>query len=135
MQGVINEKIKLREPFRPFAPSVLEEKSQEYFELTTDSPFMLLVARTKQEKLDKIPAVVHVDGTARVQTVSKSANLKYWTLIKEFENLTGIPVILNTSFNGKDEPIVCNPDDAVHCFLNTELDFLCLGDYLLDKSF
>lgn len=133
MKGIINKKVKLREPFRPFAPSVLKDKVSEYFNLGTESPFMLLVADVKKYMVEKIPAVVHVDGTARVQTVDRDTNPKFWSLIKEFESMTGVPLILNTSFNGKDEPIVCTPEEAIGCFMETELDFLCLGDYLLCK--
>lgn len=134
MKDIINAKVKFREPFRPFAPSVLEEKSDEYFNEFSYSPFMLLVAPVKESKKEVIPAVTHVDGTARVQTVSRLQNPIYYELIKEFEKLTGVPVLLNTSFNIKGEPIVFTPIDAIKCFLKTDIDYLVLGSYILQKK-
>jgi carbamoyltransferase len=125
MKEVINKKIKLREPFRPFAPSMLEEASAEYFGRKVDAPFMIQVFPVVPEKRGEIPAVVHVDGTARPQMVSKETNPRYWSLIKKFEGITGVPVILNTSFNVQ-EPIVNTPEDGVATFLRTELDHLFL---------
>jgi carbamoyltransferase len=132
MKAVINAKVKFREPYRPFAPSVLEEDAGDYFHLDAPSPFMTFVFRVRDARKTAIPAVTHVDGTARVQTVSKRQNARYWTLIDEFKALTGVPVLLNTSFNVRGEPIVCSPDDAVKCFLKTELDYLVIGDMICE---
>lgn len=132
MKDIINLKVKQREPFRPFAPSVLEEKSRDYFEIPIPSPFMLFTCRVNPDKQKEIPAVSHVDGTARPQTVSREANPLYWNLIKEFENRTGIPVLLNTSFNVQ-EPIVCTPKDAIACFLKTRVDHLVLNNLLIEQ--
>jgi carbamoyltransferase len=154
MQKKLNLKIKFRESFRPFAPSVLAEDVSDYFELDRPSPYMLLVAEVKKELqhqmteeelklfgIDKlniarstIPAVTHVDYSARIQTVHKETNPDYWELIKKFQELTGYPVIVNTSFNVRGEPIVCSPEDAYRCFMRTEMDYLVLGNFLLDKS-
>lgn len=134
MKDIINAKVKFREPFRPFAPSVLEEKADEYFEGPSHSPFMLLVAPVKESKKNIIPAVTHVDGTARVQTVNTTQNPLYYRLISEFEKLTGVPVILNTSFNVKGEPIVFSPDDAIKCFLKTDIDYLVMANYIIQKN-
>ena len=154
MQKTMNLKVKYRESFRPFAPSVLEDKTKDWFELDQSSPFMLLVAGVKEDKrkkmtkeqeqlfgIDKlnvtrsdIPAVTHVDYSARVQTVSKERNKKFYRLIKSFEQKTGCPVVINTSFNVRGEPIVCTPEDAYRCFMRTEMDFLVLEDYLIDKK-
>lgn len=133
MKDIINLKIKKREPFRPFAPSVLEERSQEYFGNPVPSPFMLFAFEVKSDKKSKIPAVTHVDGSARPHTVSKDTNPLYWKLIKEFENITGVPVILNTSFNIQ-EPIVCSPSEALDCFMKTEADYLILNDLFVKKT-
>jgi predicted NodU family carbamoyl transferase len=133
MKDVINSKIKFREPYRPFAPSVLEEHVSEYFHFTGTSPFMTIVCRVREDKQDEIPAVTHVDGTARIQTVSRAHNRRYWTLIDEFKRLTGVPVVLNTSFNVRGEPIVCTPDDAVRCFLKTDIDDLVLGQMICSR--
>jgi carbamoyltransferase len=131
MKDIINNKVKHRENFRPFAPSVLEEACGEYFDSTHPSPFMLLVYNVKPEKRSVIPAVTHVDGTGRVQTVSREENPLYYRLIEEFEKITSVPVILNTSFNDKGEPIVCTPADAVSFFVKTQMDYLAIGPYLL----
>lgn len=133
MQSIVNRVVKHREPFRPFAPSVLAERAHEYFELTQPSPFMLLVAPVRPERRHEIPAVVHVDGTARVQTVSQELNPLYWRLIKLFGEKTGVPVVLNTSFNVDGEPIVCSPQDAIRCFFSTGLDALAIGNCLVRK--
>lgn len=133
MKEIINIKIKHREPFRPFAPSVLEEKSSEYFNLNCPSPFMLLVANVRPLKKKLLPAITHVDGTARVQSVNKVDNGKYYELIKEYAKLSDVPVILNTSFNVRGEPIVCSPKDAYNCFIKTDIDFLVLENYLISK--
>lgn len=135
MKDILNRRVKGREPFRPFAPSVLAEKAMEYFEMpSSDFPFMLFVFPVKADKREKIPAVTHVDHTARIQTVSRKTNPLYWQLIKEYEKLTGIPVILNTSFNRKGEPIVCTPKDAINCFFRTNLDALIIGNFLLENQ-
>jgi len=154
MQSKMNLKIKYRESFRPFAPSVLEEKVSEYFEIDRPSPYMLLVAdvqrfrqikmKDEQKKLfgieklnvpkSDIPAVTHVDYSARIQTVNKDTNPRYHRLISEFDKRHGCAVIVNTSFNVRGEPIVCTPEDAYKCFMRTEMDYLVLGNYLLDKK-
>lgn len=133
MKDILNRKVKHREGFRPFAPSALEEKAAEYFDFYYPSPFMLKVLPIKKAKQKVIPAVSHVDGTGRIQTLNKNQNLKYWELIDHFEKITGVPVVLNTSFNIRGEPIVCTPQDALNCFYKTQLDALIIGDYLLEK--
>jgi carbamoyltransferase len=133
MKDVLNSRIKRREPFRPFAPSILLEKTREYFEKDYPDPFMIKVYPIKPEKRSVIPAVTHVDGTGRLQTVRKDDNPLYWQLIKEFENITGIPVVLNTSFN-ENEPIVCTPEEALGCFLRTRMDVLVLGSTLIKRD-
>lgn len=130
----VNLKIKFRESFRPFAPTVLEERVGEYFDLDRESPYMLLVADVKMEKRTEIPAVTHVDGSARIQTISRTQNARYYDLIQAFAGRTGCPVIINTSFNVRGEPIVESPEDAVNCFLNTHMDYLVLGNHLLTKT-
>lgn len=154
MQKRMNLKIKYREGFRPFAPTVLEEDIQEYFELDRPSPYMLLVVPVKEDhrkplpvgfkdqKLHErlyylrsdIPAVTHVDYSARVQSVNRNSNPRFWELINEFKKQTGFGVIVNTSFNVRGEPIVCTPDDAYRCFMRTDMDCLVMGDYLFDKK-
>jgi len=129
----VNLKIKFRESFRPFAPAVLENRAAEYFELDEPSPFMLLVAQVRPERR-VIPAVTHVDGSARVQTVDRETNALFYDLIAEFDRLTGVPVVINTSFNVRGEPIVCTPADAYRCFVETGMDYLVLGSCLLDKT-
>jgi carbamoyltransferase len=153
MQSLMNKKIKYRESFRPFAPSVLAERVSEYFQLDRSSPYMLLVAQlqaskqvamTDKEKqlfgIDKlhiprsdIPAITHVDYSARVQTVHRETNPRYHALIKAFEQLTGCALLVNTSFNVRGEPIVCTPQDAYRCFMRTEMDYLAMGNFLLAK--
>jgi carbamoyltransferase len=154
MQAQMNIKIKFREGFRPFAPSVLRERVSEYFELDGDSPYMLLVAPVKKERqipltaaqhqlwgIDKLnvprsdlPAITHIDYSARVQTVTPEVNADYYALIREFDRQTGCPVLINTSFNVRGEPIVCSPADAHRCFMRTHIDHLVLGPFLLDKA-
>ncbi len=154
MQAQMNLKIKFREGFRPFAPSVLRERASDYFELDVDSPYMLLVAPIKAARqipmtdgerqlwgIDQlnvvrsdIPAVTHIDYSARVQTVRRETNPNYYDLIKQFERLTGCAVLVNTSFNVRGEPIVCTPADAYRCFMRTHIDHLVLGPFLLDKT-
>jgi carbamoyltransferase len=154
MQSVMNLKIKYRESFRPFAPSVLCEHVHEWFELDRDSPYMLLVADVQKDRrrrmtaeeeqlwgIDKlnvprssIPAVTHVDHSARIQTVRRDTNPLYWDIIEAFRALTGCAVIVNTSFNVRGEPIVCSPDDSYRCFMRTEMDALVLEECLLLKT-
>jgi len=131
MKNTLNEKIKHRESFRPFAPSILEEYVSEYFELNIPSPYMLLV--TKVKKPDKIPAVTHVDGTGRLQTVSKEANSLYYDLINQFFKITGIPVVINTSMNIRGEPIVNTPEQAYNMILQTDMDYLIIGNFLVSR--
>jgi carbamoyltransferase len=154
MQSLLNLNIKFRESFRPFAPSVLKEKVSEYFDLDGESPYMLLVAQVKDEKLVReqrvnddtadilerlkrrrsvIPAVTHVDNSARVQTVTENTNPLFYKIIKAFYQLTGCPVIINTSFNIRGEPIVCSPQDAYRCFMVTNMDYLVIGSYLFER--
>jgi carbamoyltransferase len=133
MKDVLNERIKRRESFRPFAPSVLLEKVGEYFENDYPDPFMIKVYPIKPSKRAEIPAATHVDGTGRLQTVKKEDNPLYWQLIKEFENLTGVPVVLNTSFN-ENEPIVCKPQEALDCFLRTKMDVIVLNNWMITRS-
>lgn len=134
MKDILNMKVKHREWFRPFAPSVLEEHCREYFDDPRPSPFMLTACNVLVEKRKLVPAITHVDGTGRVQTVDKVSNRHYRLLIEEFYHLTGTPLILNTSFNTRGEPMVCSPEDAIKTFLNTQMDALILGDYLVEKS-
>lgn len=153
MQSVMNLKIKYRESFRPFAPSCLREDVNEYFEMTQESPYMLLVAQVQAKRCtgrenahtlsirdrinqvrSDIPAITHVDYSARVQTVTRDTNPRYYDLIKAFKELTGYGVIINTSFNVRGEPIVCTPEDAYRCFMRTEMDYLVLGDCILAKT-
>jgi carbamoyltransferase len=153
MQSVLNLKIKYRESFRPFAPAVLREHVGEYFDLDADSPYMLLVAQVREDKcvqmtdaqralfgIEKlhvprsvIPAVTHVDYSARVQTVTEAENPAFYRLLQAFHAQTGCPVIVNTSFNVRGEPIVASPEDAFRCFMRTEMDYLVLEDFVLDK--
>jgi carbamoyltransferase len=154
MQKKLNLKIKYREGFRPFAPSVLEEDITKYFELDRESPYMLLVTPIREEKKfplpegyeekglyerlyfprSDLPAITHIDYSARIQSVSRETNPRYWDLIQEFKKLTGYGVIVNTSFNVRGEPVVCTPEEAYQCFMRTEMDYLVLGNYLLDKK-
>lgn len=153
MQSILNLKIKFRESFRPFAPSVLEEHCSEYFDLQESSPYMLLVASVAQDKIVReskhnrckgieqlkvqrsaIPAVTHVDYSARVQTVAKKTQPVFYGIIEDFFKLTGCPVLINTSFNIRGEPIVCTPEDAYRCFMCTDMDFLVMGNYVFDKK-
>jgi len=154
MQTVMNLKIKFRESFRPFAPTVLVEHVSDYFEIDRESPYMLLVAPVKSDKrinsqpenkklfgIEKlkvprsvVPAITHVDYSARIQTADKERNGLYYDMIKAFYDLTGCPVIINTSFNVRGEPIVCSPKEAYTCFMRTEMDYLIMGSFLLDKQ-
>ena len=132
MKDILNQRIKHREIFRPFAPSILEERTGDYFAQTHPSPFMLMTYPVRPEKRDLIPAPTHVDGTGRLQTVNREQNPLYWQLIKEFEKITGVPVLLNTSFNDN-EPVVCRPEEALDCFLRTRMDVLVMGNYLVER--
>ncbi len=154
MQSVMNLKIKYRESFRPFAPAVLGDRVADYFDLDRASPYMLLVAPVREELRVKaspeqeslfgieklnvprstIPAVTHVDYSARIQTVHRETNPRFYELIRAFERLTGCAVLVNTSFNVRGEPIVCTPEDAYRCFMRTEMDYLAIGNCLLAKS-
>ncbi|MGD9200914.1 MAG: carbamoyltransferase [Chitinispirillia bacterium] len=154
MQKKMNLKIKYREGFRPFAPSVLEEDIQQYFELNCPSPYMLLVIPVKKERCkplpqgyhnlelykrlyhlrSDVPAITHIDYSARIQSVNRHTNFKYWSLINEFKKQTGYGIIVNTSFNVRGEPIVCTPEDAFRCFMRTEMDYLVMGNFFFDKS-
>ena len=134
MKDILNSRVKHRQPFRPFAPIVLYERAKEVFEGEEDSPFMLIAKNVRPEWRDRIPAIVHVDGTARVQTVREATNPMLYRLLKEFDALTGVPVLINTSFNVKGEPIVETPRDAVICFLTTGIDHLVLHDTLVSKN-
>jgi carbamoyltransferase len=151
MQSVLNLKVKFRESFRPFAPAVLQERAAEFFELDEESPYMLFVApvhpdqrleqpapasglaRLKQVR-SRLPAITHVDYSARVQTVTALQNPIFHALLKCFEAKTGCPVLMNTSFNVRGEPVVCTPDDAYRCFVNTEMDYLAIGNFLLERD-
>lgn len=130
----VNLKIKFRESFRPFAPTVLEDKVSQWFKLDRESPYMLIVADTLESKRSIIPAVTHVDGSARIQTIRRDQNPRYYDLIQKFEQKTGCPVIINTSFNVRGEPIVESPKDALNCFLHTHMDYLVLGNCIVDKK-
>ena len=154
MQKELNLKIKFRESFRPFAPSVLREDLNQWFDLDYDSPYMLLVSEIKKEKQiemseeekklfgiqklnikrSSIPAITHVDYSARIQTVHKETNLKYYNLLTEFKKITGCPVLVNTSFNVRGEPIVCSIQDAFNCFMGTNLDILVIENFILYKE-
>jgi carbamoyltransferase len=133
MKEHLNSRIKHREGFRPFAPSVLEERAADWFEMPGESPFMLMTCQVKSEQRERVPAITHVDGTARQQTVSRSTNPKYWGLIHAFEQQTGVPVVLNTSFN-ENEPVVNTPEEGVACFLRNDMDVLALGPFLVEKK-
>ena len=134
MRDHLNAVVKHREEFRPFAPSVLQPKAHEYFEGCHHSPFMLFVYPVVKEKQVLLPAITHVDGTARVQTVDRESNPRYYDLIAEFEKCSGVPVVINTSFNVMGEPIVNTPEDAIRCFLGTGIDVLVLGDHIVEKE-
>ncbi|MCH7872247.1 MAG: hypothetical protein IID33_11160 [Planctomycetes bacterium] len=136
MKDIINAKVKFREAFRPFAPAILRERVHEYFEVEEgmDAPYMLLVPKVREEKRSVIPAVTHEDGTGRVQTVTDEHNGRYYRLIRKFGELTGVPVLINTSFNVRGEPIVCTPADAYNTFVKTGIDVLVIGDHVVTKK-
>ena len=134
IRDVLNAKIKRREMFRPFAPIVLEEKAHQYFDMDCEkSPFMLKVFPVREDKKKIIPAVTHVDGSARVQTISKANQPLVWKLLEKFEEKTGVPILLNTSFN-EHEPIVCTPQEALDCYLKTKMDVLVLGSFFIQRA-
>jgi len=133
MKDILNARIKHREWFRPFAPSILAERVGDYFQSSHESPFMLMVHKTRPEVRESICAINHVDGTGRLQTVAREANPRYYALIEQFERITGLPLVLNTSFN-ENEPIVCTPAEAVQCYERTQMDVLVLGDYYCEKD-
>jgi carbamoyltransferase len=132
MKQILNAKIKRRESFRPFAPSVLDRAVGDWFEEDDDVPFMTQVFQIREDKRLLVPAVAHVDGSGRLQTVHRAANPRYYALIEAFEELTGVPMVLNTSFN-ENEPVVCRPEEALDCFLRTQMDVLVLGDHVIDR--
>jgi carbamoyltransferase len=154
MQKKLNLKIKYREGFRPFAPSVMAENIREYFELEMDSPYMLFTAPVNQDRRNKlpdqfhdlsvrdklyytrsdIPSVTHIDFSARIQTVHQETNPRYWQLIRDFKEITGCGVLINTSFNVRGEPMVCTPDDAYRCFMSTDMDYLVINDFVYCKA-
>lgn len=133
MKDILNLKIKRRESFRPFAPSILEEYVKDWFEIDDKVPFMMKVYQIQKSKRDLIPAVTHVDGSGRLQTVEINQNEKYYKPINEFYKLTKIPILLNTSFN-ENEPIVCKPEEAIDCFLRTKMDILVIEDYVIFRK-
>jgi carbamoyltransferase len=133
IKQILNHKIKRRESYRPFAPSILREHVAEWFEEDDDVPFMMQVFQIREEKRSLIPAVTHVDGSGRLQTVYRRTNPRYWRLIEAFREITGVPMVLNTSFN-ENEPVVCSPAEALDCFLRTKMDLLVLGDAVIDRQ-
>ena len=134
MKDILNSRVKFREEFRPFAPAILSEMANEFFEITQPSPHMLIAVTVKSDKISEIPAVVHVDNSARVQTVDNLNNPKFRKLLEAFHDETGCPVLLNTSFNVKGQPIVNSPNDAIDCFLSTNIDVLAIGDFIIEKN-
>jgi len=154
MQKKLNLKIKYREGFRPFAPAVMEEEIATYFDLDRPSPYMLFVAPVREDRRttlppnydqltmydrlyhlrSDVPAITHIDYSARIQSINKSTNERFWELLKAFKKKTGYGMLVNTSFNVRGEPIVCTPEDAYRCFMRTEMDYLVLGDYLFKKN-
>jgi carbamoyltransferase len=133
MKDIVNNNVKHREPWRPFAPSFLEEAFAPYVEHPHDSPFMILAFRAKDEKVEDVIAASHVDKTLRVQTVKRHTNRPYWEMISAFEELTGVPAVLNTSFNVAGQPIVATPFDAIGTFYGTGMDYLAIGNYIIEK--
>jgi carbamoyltransferase len=133
MKDILNAKIKRRESFRPFAPSILRESVKDWFVKDDDVPFMLKVFSIRPERRGQIPAVTHVDGSGRLHSVERTANPRYYELIKAFFAITGVPMVLNTSFN-ENEPVVCRPEEALDCFLRTKMDVLFIGHYMLIRT-
>lgn len=134
MKDILNEKVKHREWFRPYGIAILKEELNKFFDLNVESPFMLLVGKVKESKKDLIPSAVHINGTSRIQTVTKEDNDIFYDLVEEFNSITNIPMIINTSFNDNNEPIVCTPEDAYSCFMKTKMDCLVLGDFFIEKD-
>lgn len=134
MKDILNEKVKHREWFRPYGVSIIREELNNFFDMDIDSPFMLLVGKVKESKKGLIPSAIHVDGTSRIQTITKEDNDVFYELVKEFKNITNIPMIINTSFNDNNEPIVCTPEDAYSCFTKTKMDYLVLGNFFIEKE-
>ena len=132
MKDTLNARIKFREPFRPFCPSVLAEATGDYFETDYPSPFMVQAYKIRPDRRAEIPAVTHEDGTGRLQTVERDVNPLYWSLLKRFGELSGVPILINTSFN-ENEPIVNTPAEALDCFLRTNMDVLAIGSFLVTK--
>ncbi|HEX3870550.1 MAG TPA: carbamoyltransferase C-terminal domain-containing protein, partial [Pirellulales bacterium] len=132
MKDILNSRIKRRESFRPFAPAILAEATDEYFEQRQPDPFMSKVYKVRESKRASIPTAVHVDGTGRLQTVDRGTNERYWRVIDEFRQLTGVPIVINTSFN-ENEPIVHTPAQAIDCYLRTKMDVLVLGSFFCRK--
>ena len=133
MKDILNAKIKRRESFRPFAPSILREAVGEWFEQEDDVPFMMQVFQVREAKRALIPAVTHIDGSGRLQTVHRETNPLYHNLISDFRSLTSVPLVLNTSFN-ENEPVVCRPEEALDCFLRTKMDVLVLGSFFVERK-
>jgi len=133
IKDILNLKIKRRESFRPFAPSILRERVSDWFEEDDDVPFMMQVFQIREKKRKDIPAVTHVDGSGRLQTVSSTTNARYHKLISAFEVLTDVPIVLNTSFN-ENEPVVCRPEEALSTFLRTKMDVLVLGNWVVTRK-
>ena len=134
MNDYLNKKVKFREEFRPFAPAILSEYTSEYFDINQESPHMLMACQVNKDVKDKIPSVIHIDNSARVQTVNKLNNLRFRKLLEEVNKITNCPVLVNTSFNVKGQPIVNDPYDAIKCFLDTNIDVLVMGDYIIEKQ-
>jgi len=134
MKDYLNKRVKFREDFRPFAPSILNEYTQDYFYINQESPHMLITTKVKENKFQDIPSVIHIDNSARIQTVTAENNPKFRKLLEAFYAKTRCPVLLNTSFNVKGQPIVNSPDDAIRCFLSTNIDVLAIGDFLTVKD-
>jgi len=132
MKDILNAKIKRRESFRPFAPAILREAVKDWFETEDDVPFMMQVFQIRAERRPLIPAVTHVDGSGRLQTVRAETSPRYHRLIATFGAMTGVPILLNTSFN-ENEPVVCRPEEAIDCFLRTDMDMLVLGDFIVTR--
>lgn len=135
MKDILNARVKFREEFRPFAPAVVEERASEFFEWDRPSRYMLFTPDVRDEFRDRLPSITHADGTARVQTVTPELNPRFHKLITRLGEHTEIPVVINTSFNIKGEPIVCTPADAVNCFLGTDIDYLVIGNFIASKPF
>ena len=133
IKNLINSKIKLRESFRPFAPSILEEKVLDWFDNKINSNYMSFVSKIRDDKKSLIPAVTHIDGTGRLQTVNPNQNKKFYNLIKKFYEISDVPILLNTSFN-ENEPIVMSPENALECFLRTEMDYLVVNNFFINKK-